>query len=1101
MLRYLDLTSAYYLEHKIMSSQSSHATDSKNKNLLAAKASLGLSTAGSTSSSRRNEPTKSTSLHSVSSSVSGSTLHSHVSSRKYPGSAQEEARRFSSNLSAASSSYRSNTPVKSTSLHSVSSSVSGGSSRKFPASAQEDAQRFTSSLHTDNDSYASSRYGQRLPTSQQIDETIEVGSVDDSMAGDSMIGSSTYSTSSNKKSKRNNNATRDSDGIKKTSTLESNSSLFTSQSSTSEFSTSFDNCYEKKVDYNETSLQSIQEDAHSIEEAHPVLHDSNANMSESGSDFYDSYAHSSQRSDFYDSNADISERSELEDSNNNMSERSELDYSNANLSQRSDLYESNGDISQRSDTQSHMSRDDFTPQRFDEMRTLLSAITPLQLEALMQEIFGKDGPPGWRFIGKKSKAKGFRKDAYLSEMSIEELQNFARRMDNLGLDYCTSNEEALDVIAIEFERLVTLHQNKDEESIRADSMQPQSSMNSMMSSNLMEDDQMTLDSGRTSRSDEPDNLRRSLRACSFPELRLVAERLHLDHSSCVTKGELIFMIENSMPDLVDATSQDSQSQMLLEDYNNYSEPTPRNSRDRRRKVKFSNDCKEDKSHLVSKRGSWQDNGQDIESSPLVKADGDKESPRFIVAFKRVWKAVAVLLLLALIIGLSVGLTAGKGSNDKKGSSSDALMPQNDPFFGFGDFYGSSRTSEPSLSPSQQNTDDESQPTSHNQGKPSSPSGGVVIIKRDPTAKPSVYSTQEFYKGSHMPTETDTTQLPSAAAQTKQPTLTPTIASLIETEKPIPVAQFSITNDQPMPTDQPITTAQPTPLSPYPLLGPFEETNMRMVVYGISELSQMGKTQFKMLTAAYVEQFYNEEGRGTDAIQNIVFDVAASIDITSVDPPPSRRLTRSKNRALQTDILIITFTMNLSYKTFSNAVDAKTVAERPFLEESMIDDYIEFLDENNAQKFVGNIEDVSSIFRGDDFPEIYYDVGGEENVIDNTRTPSFSPVATPVKLTPRPTIENTPEPSRKPTAKPITAVTPKPTLLVTPAPTERPIVSPTLSPTDNPTDKPTQSPTRKPTYKPTPGKVIHTYSPVKQVIHTYSPVAFRRMEEVQDSKES
>ena len=44
----------------------------------------------------------------------------------------------------------------------------------------------------------------------------------------------------------------------------------------------------------------------------------------------------------------------------------------------------------------------------------------------------------------------------LIEMSIEELQNFARRMDNLGLDYCTSNEEALDVIAIEFERLVTL---------------------------------------------------------------------------------------------------------------------------------------------------------------------------------------------------------------------------------------------------------------------------------------------------------------------------------------------------------------------------------------------------------------------------------------------------------------------------------------------------------------------------------------------------------------------------------------------------------------------------------------------------------------------
>ena len=73
--------------------------------------------------------------------------------------------------------------------------------------------------------------------------------------------------------------------------------------------------------------------------------------------------------------------------------------------------------------------------------------------------------------------------------------------------------------------------------------------------------------------------------------------------------------------------------------------------------------------------------------------------------------------------------------------------------------------------------------------------------------------------------------------------------------------------------------------------------------------------------------------------------------------------------LQSGILVISFTMNLSYRSFSNDVDAKTVAERPFFEESLQADFVQFLRDNGAAKFVGDVSDVSSIFHGDAIPEV------------------------------------------------------------------------------------------------------------------------------------
>ena len=944
------------------SSQSSSDRPDKNKNLIAAKATLGLTSIGRTSSSQRK--LKSSSIGSSSSSD-------------------------------------------------PESDYSNESPRKFPATAQEDAHRFSSNIRNNR------RSKQDSPASSDGIDRTQIHSK----------GSDVHDTSPTK----------------------ANVSFQTFES-VPELSTSFENHYSNNIDHSENvgakSLQSIIE-----EESNSVQHDSNTNASKKDDDkvVYDSNNNLSQNSDTHYSNTNVQqennpshnlyaspntedghyystasnlEEDEFYDSNKDEIDTNEFYESSANNStnthhfHNSESYDRYSCMTERSvDDLSQQSREDFVPQRFDEMRRLLTSITPLQLQALVQQIFGNDGPPGWKFINNSSKM-GYRKDAYLSELSLEELLNFARLMDNLGLDYCSSSGEALDLIAIEFERLVTLHQKKDDVSSQVNTIQQYDSPKRKAKVSFEEDhfeenhfeenhfdenhyeedededdyedihfEQDHFDDEAEITSDgratgEGDNLRRSLRACSFSELRLVAERLHLDHSGCVRKEDLIYMIEYSMPHFVGSTDEFPQPEPFVEDFRDYSRPSHlrpeqrkdsrRNGEERKRRVKFAYDTKAGHSQSLPRSRDNAGDRQDLESAPLVSISGDKRSSRFTMLRKHGSKIAALVLIITLIGALSVGLSTreGKDDDDTMNGRPYVLLPENDPFFS--EFYTSSYTSVPSSSPSQIPTDIELETTILNEERPASTSGGkfllnpspttkpttipdeepplstsdsVMLLNLTPTTKPTLFPTAETY----MPTEADTTMFPTLI-----PTLVPTLK--IDTEKPSSLPEISIT----------ITTDQPTHLSPFPLLGPFEETGMRMMVYGISNLSQMGSTQMKMLLQAYVEQFYNEEGRGADAIQNIVFDVAASIDIVNIEPHPARRRRRGERR-LQIDSVIITFTMNLSFRSFSNSIDAKTVSERPFLEESMHAAFVQFLSDNNAARFVGNITGVSSIFRGDDVP--------------------------------------------------------------------------------------------------------------------------------------
>jgi len=249
---------------------------------------------------------------------------------------------------------------------------------------------------------------------------------------------------------------------------------------------------------------------------------------------------------------------------------------------------------------------------------------------------------------------------------------------------------------------------------------------------------------------------------------------------------------------------------------------------------------------------------------------------------------------------------------------------------------------------------------------------------------------------------------------------------------------------------------------------------------------MGQTQFNMLTAAYVEQFFNRAGQqGEDAIQNIVFDVVSQVEFNSQETlrqatGSSSRATNTRNnnlRALQNDDgIIVTFTMTISYRTFSPSIKSDTVSQRPFYDEDIRHEYVDFLETNGAFMHMGYITQVSSIFfPGDDIPD---PPRGIVSTSIPTPRPSDYPITmkpTNYPVTPAPF---TPAPSmRKETGQP------------SPSPTKRITAEPTPLPT---TQKPSQSHSKKPVTPMPTGPKPETYYPTPSALMipfpTYKPTS-------------
>eukprot|EP00804_Cyclotella_cryptica_P019707 CCRYP_016470-RA/>CCRYP_016470-RA protein AED:0.00 eAED:0.00 QI:898/1/1/1/0.66/0.57/7/803/2196 len=867
----------------------------------------------------------------------------------------------------------------------------------------------------------------------------------------------------------------------------------------------------------------------------------------------------------------------------------------------------------------------FVPQRFDEMRSLLLNITPLQLEALVHEIFSgstssagsylsggnnttasRQIPKEWKGIRKKSKRYKFRINAYLGEMGFHELRNFAESVELWSIvdnDRCESYDDAMDIFAVEFERLVVSGQQSRGGGSTTRSV-AEGEDASYYSQRNLEDDILSYVSGNSSVADEGENLRRSLRACSVPELRLVAERLNLDHSCCGnSKTDLIVLIESSMPDMSAAGSHDGEA--------NRSPPSPmplhpppyptRHSGESNggnaamyveesyeqqqqldaghKRVKFSTDCKEDTSHLIPKRevneAVWGNyvvdelaeedvggNRDDLESSqPLVLYDGrgnpeengDNKKRRRIKGNMK-WpeqrrRLIVVGLFISVVVGIVLGLVFGLAKDRSQDSLPSSNSYMTGPWsMGYGDPFENSEP--PSMSPSEADTSFDNEVVVLDSPREKSVAPTWKPTQQPIELTPSPYESGPYTSGgvlttsieilTNSPTKTSEATTSDGVNLTDffmgDPTAKPTTAQTemgVSTATPTN-ATVSIVTEQP--TSSP-PSAQPTTSTTdelYPLLGPFDQTGMRMILNGITELSSMGRTQWKMLTSAFVEQFYNQGEKGDDAIQNIVFDVNADIEITA-----DERLDAGGGRRLQSGSLILTFTMKISYHTFSAFLDTATVAERPFSEDSMRANYVQYLANNNGKTFIGDVTSISPIFRGDEIPSEYITSPAKQEetlmpaISIQTPTPSSPvktpvpspPVETPVPLasadtpvpsssadtpvpsssvdTPVPSSSvDTPVPSPLDVSKPsvsdgVSALTPRPTTIsseATPPPTQIAFVGATYSPVVSPKVVYTYSPVSGESEVVSPN-VVYTYSPVSgesevvspKVVYTYSPV--------------
>ncbi|KAL3769975.1 hypothetical protein ACHAW5_004787 [Stephanodiscus triporus] len=707
--------------------------------------------------------------------------------------------------------------------------------------------------------------------------------------------------------------------------------------------------------------------------------------------------------------------------------------------------------------------------QFGEMRSLLMAITPMQLEALMIQLFGDGNDPsnddsfltnqGWKHTLEKSHTRKFRKDTCLAEMNLPEIKRYASDKKIRGIDECTSVDEAMDAITLEFERLVSSsvgqrgifdageddddhndgfrQKNHDDDRNNLDSSMHESIVkdNTCSDSSNNGSDYSELAEGRAT-------LQRSLRACTLPELRLIVERLNLDHLDHDTnnKSELILMIENSMlPDMnaspssggttvrlesskfSDQSSLQRQPQsvtkkkggghMMTDEYyrgdnqgvtddryysknqsdddsddDYYDDPYPDQDSDQEessyRKVKFTRDTKKDKSHLAPKRkkgGSWRSfvtfpddtNSNDNDEGGLVLRDGvdddmnemgDKRRRRYRrfgpplpttlrslrgkmsslckYATSIYWLKASFffLVFIALVVGLSFGLKR----KDENADLPSVYMGTGDPFF-----QSLLPTKMPSARPNVSRS-----PTLMPVGGESS----IVATFFFPTPVPDEsFSAMPLANYSASPS---TVPLSSSGQMTSSPNTMAPAEAIIQTNDP--TQGLLVASD---------TSINPTSPEIYPLIGPIDESGMRMILYGVSSLTDMGRIQYTMLTAAYVEQFYNTDQKGEDGVQNIVYDVVATIVIDSEEllgaggSGNGRRELQGDGAA---DGLIVTFTLTLRYHTFSATIDVNTIANRPFFNEAMRHDYVDFLIANGAASLF--ISSVSPIFYGDDIPD-------------------------------------------------------------------------------------------------------------------------------------
>ncbi|KAL3790789.1 hypothetical protein ACHAWO_012923, partial [Cyclotella atomus] len=131
-------------------------------------------------------------------------------------------------------------------------------------------------------------------------------------------------------------------------------------------------------------------------------------------------------------------------------------------------------------------------------------------------------------------------------------------------------------------------------------------------------------------------------------------------------------------------------------------------------------------------------------------------------------------------------------------------------------------------------------------------------------------------------------------------------------------------------------------------------NVRMALYGLTEMTSDHVSAWETLTASYFEGFYN------DNADSSVSDVEAWFEFAALNLAASDRALRVRRR-LQGSAHLITYTQRIRY-TADGDVTLGDVLQAPFSDPSKRAEYIQYLQDNSD--LFGDLQGVSTVFLPD-----------------------------------------------------------------------------------------------------------------------------------------
>lgn len=180
-----------------------------------------------------------------------------------------------------------------------------------------------------------------------------------------------------------------------------------------------------------------------------------------------------------------------------------------------------------------------------------------------------------------------------------------------------------------------------------------------------------------------------------------------------------------------------------------------------------------------------------------------------------------------------------------------------------------------------------------------------------------------------------------------PTATPTTSKPSRSPTPGPVGEGGTT---PAAGGDDGAAAESTP----PLIGPYREDMVRIILYGVQNLDEAALERWRIMTEKYIESFFNnEKEEEVDQIRREVFDVSVTIENPVLDLAPSHEFNPmvvgeldrgSRNLQEEKNSVMITYSQEFTYRSNLNVLndDPRLISQRPLESAEYRAEYVNYL---------------------------------------------------------------------------------------------------------------------------------------------------------------